>query len=115
MAGNRGGKRPGAGRPSGSRSAATKEMIAGLSELARTHTEDAITCLVKVMKSGESEAARVTAANSILDRAYGKPVQALDHSSTDGTMSPEPALDVTKLSTAALTEIMLALDANRPG
>jgi hypothetical protein len=30
------------------------------------------------MKAGESEAARVAAANSILDRGFGKPRQSMD-------------------------------------
>lgn len=38
----------------------------------------------------------------------------VDHQSTDGTMTPKPALDVSKLSTAALTEIMAALEADAP-
>lgn len=83
----RGGKREGAGRPKGSRSAATKDEIANLSEMAKMHSPDALEALVKIAKDGESEAARVSAANSILDRAYGKPQQAVDHTSSDGTMS----------------------------
>jgi hypothetical protein len=35
-----------------------------------------------------------------------------EHTSPDGSMSPKPALDVSKLSTAALAEIMSAVDAS---
>jgi hypothetical protein len=42
------------------------------------------------------------------DRGLGAPVQA--HISPDGSMSPRPGLDVSKLSTAALAEIMKAAD-----
>jgi hypothetical protein len=71
----RGGKRAGAGRPSGRRNKATAAQKLTLEELARTHTETALTVLVEVAQQGQSEAARVSAANSILDRGYGKPRQ----------------------------------------
>lgn len=75
---SRGGKREGAGRPKGSRSAATKQQQARISDLARQYAEDALDALVEIATEGESEAARVSAANSILDRGYGKPVQSLE-------------------------------------
>lgn len=84
MTTGRGGARKGAGRKKGSRSAATQEQQKTLSELAKEHSPDALKALVSVMKRGKSDAARVAAANSILDRAYGKPVQAVEHSGTDG-------------------------------
>ena len=45
-----------------------------LSELARAHTDEALLTLVDVARNGRTDAARVSAANSLLDRAYGKPV-----------------------------------------
>ena len=114
MATGRGGKRPGAGRPKGSRSAATVQQQATISDLAKQHCPDALKALLEIVQGGESESARVSAANSILDRGYGKPVQALDHSSTDGSMTPKPVIDVTTLSTKALAEIMAAADAAEP-
>ena len=74
----RGGARPGAGRKRGVRDRATGEQRASLEELARTHTEAALAVLVKVATSGESETAIVSAANSILDRGYGRPRQAVE-------------------------------------
>ncbi len=68
----RGGKRSGAGRPQGRRNKATVEQKLTLEELARTHTDTALAVLVEVAQKGQSEAARVSAANSILDRGYGK-------------------------------------------
>ena len=44
-------------------------------ELARAHTEAAITKLVQIMEKGESEQAQLGAANSLLDRGWGKPTQ----------------------------------------
>lgn len=48
-----------------------------LRELAREYTEQALSVLVQVATAGESEAARVSAANSLLDRGYGKPSNVL--------------------------------------
>lgn len=54
---------------------------ARVKELARTHTETAINTLVSIMTGKKSPAAaRVAAANALLDRGYGKPTQALEHS-----------------------------------
>jgi len=45
-----------------------------LREIARQYTDEAIDALVRVMQDdGEPAAARVSAANAILDRGYGKP------------------------------------------
>jgi hypothetical protein len=48
--------------------------------LARSHTEAAIKVLVGVMGQTDSPpAARVSAANSILDRGWGKPAQPIEN------------------------------------
>ncbi|NBV79434.1 MAG: hypothetical protein EBR62_06165 [Verrucomicrobia bacterium] len=49
---------------------------------AQVYTEDALATLAQIMKAGESEAARVAAANSILDRGFGKPRQSMDVDAT---------------------------------
>lgn len=67
-----GGARPGAGRKPGKVSKAKRE----LAELAKDHAEAALRTLVQVATEGESESARVSAANAILDRGYGRPFQA---------------------------------------
>lgn len=100
-----GGKREGAGRPKGARNAATKDQVASISELAREHTDTALATLAQIATTGESEAARVSAANALLDRGYGKPTQAMDHTSSDGTMTPKPAIDASKLSKSTLEEL----------
>lgn len=51
------------------------KAIAEIRSLARAHTEEAINCLVGVMRNSASEPAKVTAANSLLDRGWGKPTQ----------------------------------------
>ena len=68
-----GGARMGAGRPTGALNKATKEQGARLSELAKSRTDIAFSTLVDVAINGSSDTARIAAANSILDRGYGKP------------------------------------------
>ncbi len=82
----RGGKRPGAGRPrtAEARKAETKKQAAErrqtLVDLASAYTEEALDTLAQIMRSQKATAsARVAAANSILDRAHGKPPQAIEH------------------------------------
>lgn len=69
-------------------------------ELARTHTADAISTLAEIMKSGESEAARVSAANALLDRGWGKAPAIL-------TLNDER--DVSRLSDEEIHERLIAL------
>ncbi len=88
----RGGARPGSGRPKGSPNKATRD----LKELAQVHTPDALRTLATIMKKGQSEAARVAAANSLLDRGYGKAhqTQIIDATVTNHmVMAPPPAKD----------------------
>ena len=42
-------------------------------DLARKHTMTALRALIEITENGENESARVTAANSLLDRGWGKP------------------------------------------
>lgn len=99
----RGGKRPGAGRPQGRKDKATIEQLATLEELAREHTPLALDTLARVCASSESDAARVSAAQALLDRAYGKPKQAIEHTGKDG----EPV----QVQHSAADEILRRLDA----
>ena len=64
-----GGRRPGAGRPKGSKNRANRE----LRDLARTYTSDALETLAHIAQKGESESARVAASVALLDRGWGKP------------------------------------------
>lgn len=105
----RGGKRPGAGRPKGRRDKATVAQLATLEELAKTHTETALNTLVSIATASESDAARVTAANSILDRAYGKAKQAMEHTGKDG--GPIETKDVSRADLAREIAFALALGA----
>ena len=91
--------RRGGGRPKG----VPNKANSGLRDLARKYTPEALEALVKVMREGESEAARVSAANSILDRGYGKPSQVLAGDEDGGPV--RVAADVSGLSDAALREV----------
>jgi hypothetical protein len=63
-----------------------RKAIAEIRSLARSHTKTAVNVLVGVMRSKDAtHAARVSAANSILDRGWGKAAQALGNSD-DGTL-----------------------------
>lgn len=72
MRGSKPGERRG-GRQKGVPNKATADIKAAAQE----YTEEALTALAEVMR-GDSPAARVAAANAILDRAYGKPKQSVD-------------------------------------
>ncbi|WP_062228968.1 hypothetical protein [Aureimonas frigidaquae] len=75
-----------------------------LAELARDHAQDALAALVEIAREGGSEAARISAANAILDRAYGKPSTATPDEARSGEVQAAP-LD---LSDAELQRIARA-------
>lgn len=75
-----GGRRPGAGRPKGRKSDATLEIEAR----AKEYAGDALKALADIAARGESETARVSAAVALLDRGYGRPRQAVEHTGKDG-------------------------------
>lgn len=81
---SRGGPRPGAGRKKGSANIASFADKKALAEYARKYAEDCIEGLIDIATSSESDAARVTAYNAVLDRAYGKPAQDIDIGNQDG-------------------------------
>ena len=78
--GSRGGARVGAGRPRGRRDAKTIEI----QEAAKAHAGDALAALVDVALHSTSDGARVSAATALLDRGYGKPRQAIEHTGNVG-------------------------------
>ena len=94
MAGGRGGARSGAGRPSGAKNKLTTAKKATLSDLAGQYTEKALATLAEIMESDQAPAAaRVSAANSLLDRAHGKPVQLIPDG--DGDEAPSLSISIT--------------------
>ena len=56
------------------------KSLTQISSLARSHTRTAINVLVGVMRSKDATAtAKVSAANAILDRGWGKAAQAIEN------------------------------------
>lgn len=57
-----------------------RKTITEIRSIARSHTRTAINVLVGIMRSKDATAAaRVTAANAILDRGWGKAAQTLEN------------------------------------
>lgn len=69
------------GRRKGTPNRATREIT----ELARQYVPAAVKELARLARAAESESARVSAIGMLLDRAYGKPSQAIQHSGNIGT------------------------------
>ena len=60
------------------------KVVGPLRDLARQHTLEAVGVLVDIMRHGQSDRARAAAAEAILDRGHGRPVNVdvrseLDH------------------------------------
>jgi len=56
------------------------KSVTEIRSLARSHTRTALNVLVGVMRSkGATAAARISAANAILDRGWGKATQAIEN------------------------------------
>lgn len=116
-----GGKRAGAGRPAGAQNRATKAAKATLTELAQSHSEAALWALVEIMQDKDATApARIAAANAVLDRGYGRPRQSTELSGLGGEPVTEiqrvivdPPLDVSRLSTDTLRELVEVMDHQR--
>jgi hypothetical protein len=51
--------------------------IAEVRKLAQGHTAEAVECLLKEMRQGDTSHARISAANALLDRGWGRPTQPL--------------------------------------
>ena len=81
-----GGERIGAGRPKGARDntprlshdRATPDQKLSFTETALEYAFEALQTLVSVMRTSDNDAARVSAAGKILDRAVGKAPQHVD-------------------------------------
>ena len=104
-----GGARPGAGRKPGVVSQAKRD----LADKAKEYADFALSVLVDVARNGEVEAARVSASNAILDRGYGRPFQSVQLTGKDE--GPVQVIDWSKMSTAALREVVSALSDESTG
>lgn len=97
----KGGHREGAGRPAGAKNKLTSALKRTLAEVAGEYTDEALKTLATVMKDPKApHAARVSAANAILDRSHGKPKQPVEHE-----------LDLSNLTDEQISLLALALGA----
>lgn len=87
----RGGKRNGAGRPKGRLMIASLDEKLAIEEKAKAFAETALKALNDIATKGKSESARVAAAAHLLDRGYGRPRQAVEHS---GNISNLPSVSI---------------------
>jgi hypothetical protein len=61
------------------------KALTDIRSLARVHTDTAIRVLAGIMGQTDApHAARVSAASQLLDRGWGKPAQALEHTGAEG-------------------------------
>lgn len=95
----RGGKRKGAGRKAGSANKVTVLIKASLAETAKAYTAEMLGVLIEIaVDPAMTPGARVTAAQAVLERGHGKPVQPNTHSGPDG--GPIETKDVSDIDRA---------------
>jgi hypothetical protein len=82
--------------------------LAGVMHEARRHTLEALRTLVKLMRSAESESVKLSAAEAILSRGWGKPIQAFQ---VDGRFMTKK---LTELSETELQELETRLTLAEP-
>lgn len=93
----RGGARPGAGRRKG----ATDKIRADIRALAADYGAGAIKALADIaMGEDQPSAARVSAANALLDRGFGKPSQFVELTGKDGGPMAHTSVTPAQLSEA---------------
>ncbi len=71
------GPKTGSSRVGGRQKGTPNKATAEIKALAQQHGADAIKRLAHLMTKAESEQAQVAACRELLDRAYGKPAQAI--------------------------------------
>jgi hypothetical protein len=67
------GRKPGGPKTGGRQKGSPNKTTSTLRDMARQYTAVSLKALSDIVINGESEAARVSAANALLDRGYGKP------------------------------------------
>jgi hypothetical protein len=63
-----------------------------LRDLCRTYTADAVKMLAKIALKGKGEMTRVIAIRELLDRSWGRPMQALEVAVEDNRLEAQPEL-----------------------
>lgn len=109
------GSKPGE-RRGGRQKGTPNKATADVKEAARAYTTEAVEELARIMRESESDAARVSAIREILDRAHGKPSQAVAIGGDPNAppVSTKTEVDVSSLSPEqlrALASVRLRSDA----
>jgi hypothetical protein len=93
-----------------------RQVMADVKELSRLEGPEAVRQLAAIMKDERApHAARVSAANSLLDRGYGRPAQSVDvtaNVSPGAVLAPERARDIIARRLATIAE---RIEAERDG
>jgi hypothetical protein len=96
------------GKPKNPQTIRDKQVIADVKELSRLEGPEAVRQRVAIMKDERApHAARVSAANSLLDRGYGKPPQSVDvttNVSASAAITRERARDIVARRLCAIAE-----------
>jgi hypothetical protein len=105
-------KAKGSPKTGGRKLGTPNKVSVALQEAAQAYTPAALKTLNEICVGGESEAARVAAANSLLDRGHGRPTTHVtaDLTHTPGKMPSEPISE-----TAAWVERVLGEPATAAG
>jgi hypothetical protein len=75
--------------------------------LARTHPKEALETMVELMRHGESDSVRLSAAEKILDRAWGKPMQNVSQTRRSSPKQPS-LLSIAHAAVLALFDEVIA-------
>ena len=78
-----------------------------LEERALWRRVKSVKVLAEIAEQGEKDSDRVNAVKA-LNSMHGWDKQTIDHTSSDGSMTPKPAIDASQLSDAALQELINA-------
>ena len=77
------GRKKGTPKTGGRLKGTPNKVTVAVREAALQHAPEAIAELARLMKKGESEQVRIAACREILDRAYGKTRQSVEHTGHD--------------------------------
>ena len=102
------------GKPKNPKAILDRQVIADVKELSRLEGPEAVRQLAAIMKDERApHAARVSAANSLLDRGYGRPTQGVDLTANVSAVLPqERARDIIARRLASIAE---RIEAERDG
>ena len=77
-------RQPGTPKTGGRQPGTPNRITSSVKAVAATYTTQALETLAEIMRDGTApHSARVSAANSLLDRAHGKPRQELEHAGSE--------------------------------